>query len=91
MKLETPLLDEFCRFARGVAGCEMWASFRAPDGSTKQFNLVALLDELHNAVHSVHHFVDPTGPRNDAFRPEAVFVKPEDNPTGMAAVGHPES
>jgi hypothetical protein len=90
VKLETPLLDEFCRFVRGVPGCEMWASFRAPDGSTKQFNLVALILEWHAGLHSMHHFVDPTGPRNDAFRPEPVFVKPEDNPTGMAAVGHPE-
>ena len=90
MKLETPLLDEFCRFVRAVPGTEMIATFRAPDGSQKQFNLVALLNEVHQALHSTHHFIDPTGPRNDAFKPEAVFVKPEDNPTGMAAVGHPE-
>ena len=90
MKLETPATDEFCRFVRGVPGCEMLASFRAPDGTTKQFDLVAMICELHQAVHSNHHFMDPTGPRNDAFRPEPVYVKPEDNPTGRAAVGHPE-
>jgi len=90
MKLETPQLDEFCRFVRAVPGCEMWASFRAPDGSTKQFDLVALLVEAHQAMHALHHFMDPTGPRNDAFKPEPVFVKPEDNPTSFAALGHPE-
>ena len=89
MKLETPELDEFCRFVRNVPGCSMLASFRAPDGSTKQFDLVALLLETHRALHSLHHFMDPGGPRNDAFRPEPQYVKPEDNPTGTAAVGHP--
>jgi len=91
MKLETPLLDEFTRFVRNVGSCEMLATFRAPDDSTKQFDLVAILVELHRAVHATHHFIDPTGPRNDAFKPEPVFVKPEDNPTGTAAAGHPES
>ena len=91
MKLETPLLDEFARVRRNVPGFEMWASVAMPDGSTKQFDLCALLSEIHNALHSTHHFIDPTGPRNDAFRPEPVFVKPADNPTGTAAVGHPES
>jgi hypothetical protein len=61
MKLETPLLDEFARVRRAVPGFEMWASVSMPDGSTKQFDLVA------------------------------VFVKPEDNPTGRAALGHPET
>jgi len=89
MKLETPLLDEFCRFVRAMPGCEMLATFRAPDGGTKQFDLVALLCEAHHALHATHHFIDPTGPRNDAFKPEAVYVKPEDNPTGQAAAGHP--
>jgi hypothetical protein len=91
MKLETPLLDEFCRFVRSVPGCEMLATFRAPDGGQRQFDLVALLGEVHGALHATHHFIDPTGPRNDAFRPEPVYVKPEDNPTSFAALGHPET
>ena len=90
MKLETPLLDEFARVARNVPGFEMLASVRMPDGGTKQFDLVALLAEMHRALHSLHHFMDPTGPRNDAFRPEPQYVKPEDNPTARAAIGHPE-
>jgi len=89
MKLETPLLDEFARVRRSIPGFEMWASVSMPDGSSKQFDLVALLEEIHRALHSLHHFLDPTGPRNDAFKPEPVYVKPEDNPTGRAAVGHP--
>ena len=89
MKLETPFLDEFCRFIRAVPGCEMAAVFRAPDGSSRQFDLVALLLETHNALHSLHHFSDPNGARNDAFKPESLPVKPEDNPTSMAAIGSP--
>lgn len=89
MKLETPLMDEFARVHRAVPGFEMWASVQMPDGSTKQFDLCALLCELHHAVHSNHHFMDPTGPRNDAFRPEPVYVRPEDNPTATNALGHP--
>ena len=85
MKLETPLLDEFCRFARAVPGCEMNAVFRAPDGTSRNFDLVALLMETHTALHSLHHFADPTGARNDAFRPEPLPLV--DNPTGQAAIG----
>lgn len=90
MKLETPQLDEFARVRRAVPGFEMWASVKMPDGSTKQFDLCALLGEVHAALHATHHFIDPTGPRNDAFKSEPVFVKPQDNPTGTAAAGHPE-
>ena len=84
MKLETPKNDEFGRFVRNTPGCEMLATFRGLDGSTKQFDLVALLLELHRAIHAMHHFIDPTGPRNDAFKSEPLYVTTDDNPTGRA-------
>jgi hypothetical protein len=90
VKLETPRLDEFCALTR-VAGCEVWFTIRTPSGEAKQLDVNALFREVHQALHSLHHFMDPDGAHHTGFPHIPSVVKPEDNPTGRAALGHPET
>ena len=88
MKLDTPLLDKFNAMT-SATGTETIFSVRLRDGSMAQIDMNALFREIHVALHSLHHFMDPDGAHHTGFPVIQKHVEPEDNPTGLAAIGSP--
>lgn len=88
MKLETPLLDKFIGITR-ASGTETLFTVRLPSGESAQVDMNQLFHEIHNALHSLHHFIDPGGAHHTGFPVIQQRVSPEDNPTKMAAIGSP--
>jgi hypothetical protein len=88
VKLETPHLDEFVQVAR-LPGTEINFTVQMPDGSHKTLNINALFVDIHAALHSLHHFMDPDGAHHTGYPVVVKVVKPEDNPTnpGGATLG----
>lgn len=88
MKLETPLLDKFLAIT-AASGTETLFTVRMPSGEMAQVDMNALFREIHFSLHSLHHFMDPDGAHHTGFPLMHKHVKPEDNPTGQAAIGSP--
>jgi hypothetical protein len=88
MKLETPLLDKFLAVT-SVAGTEVNFSVRTPGNEVVTFDMNALFREMHAALHSLHHFMDPGGAHHTGYPVIVRTVKAEDNPTAQAMIGSP--
>jgi hypothetical protein len=86
MKLETPLLDKFIAITR-ASGTETLFTVRLPSGESAQIDINAVFREIHEALHSLHHFIDPDGAHHTGFPVITTPVQPKDNPTGQAMIG----
>jgi hypothetical protein len=89
MKLETPLLDKFMAMT-AVSGTETHFTVKLPSGETASLDMNALFREIHMALHSLHHFMDPVSARLAGFPVVQQQVAAKDNPTAQAAIGHHE-
>ena len=88
MKLETPLLDKFIAVT-SVAGTEVNFSVRTPSNEVVTFDINALWREVHSALHSLHHFMDPGGAHHTGYPVVVRHVSADENPTGQAMIGSP--
>jgi hypothetical protein len=87
MKLETPLLDKFLSMTM-VSGAETVFTVKLPSGETQSVDMNALFREIHNALHSLHHFMDPGGAHHTGFPVIQQQSSPQENATAQAAIGH---
>ena len=88
MKLETPLLDKFLSMT-AASGTDTLFTVRLPSGESATIDMNALFREIHFSLHSLHHFMDPDGAHWTGYPVIQKQVRPEDNPTGQAALGSP--
>ena len=88
MKLETPRLDEFVQITR-LPGTEVNFTVKLPDNSIKTINVNDLFADIHAALHSLHHFMDPGGAHHTGYPVIVRHVTADENPTGQAMIGSP--